>query len=595
MYHNQPYSSAGHATQVTHLAQYNCGATFGHQAPQAQRLILNNNDLLYSSRVRNQDTIRFTMLDILAFPTEIFDLIIEQLVITIGIYKTVALRAVNKRFDSSIVGAICISQVVDIDDAATSRLARNMSTALRCKVIANKTSCLQEASKPYVLVVAKVNSALDAMLGDTDPEAIKLRHITVAAAVKVQCTRFDVDSDAQNLLCAAAATGSLRALKLLLEGTEHEQYQRGINDSSPYFEAPIVSAAAGGHLDAAQYFISRGARLNCLSSDRFDPEHSVKTLNDWGAVEDDQKLIDRCVTLVCSFQSALQAAIQCGSVNMVQLFLQPEYRLPLNSLEYLRAIMVATRTGRLDMVHMLFHVIGKGMSDFPKLGEEMLTAAVRSRNQELVQWILDQGIAINTSAVMAPGADRFPLQLAASLGDISMVQFLIAQGARVDFEGTHFEGLTGDIELPIEAASRTGQEEVVKLLLSHGADPAKALPCAAGGGHLRLVTYLLDKFPDLAVRDDEKAGREAFRNAIYCGNLPILTKLVESGVPATEAYAITRRPIYETRKNLGPWIVDHLMSLGVRNLDREVFPGKGEYEARGVVISQRTWQWVSRY
>ncbi|KAK7979852.1 hypothetical protein PG989_012309 [Apiospora arundinis] len=73
-----------------------------------------------------------------AIPNEVFDLIVEPLVVAIGIRKAVRLRTVSRAFDAAILHAICDRQVVDIYDLATPELYKFIGPEIRGRIIAVK-------------------------------------------------------------------------------------------------------------------------------------------------------------------------------------------------------------------------------------------------------------------------------------------------------------------------------------------------------------------------------------------------------------------------------------------------------------------------
>jgi hypothetical protein len=204
------------------------------------------------------------MANLHALPTEILNAIIEHLVIAIGIQKAVLLRTVSQAFDSAILQTICVTQVVDIDDPATPGLGERMDATLRGKIIAVKSRSANRTSKNCISVVAKVNSALDVMIGETSQELVRSRHESIAGAVNIDSNdHIDARIEALNLLCGAAIVGNIPILELLLAGGTTS---RDLNASTPYFHNPLTLAAARGHFAVVQYLLDCGARLDAVPS-----------------------------------------------------------------------------------------------------------------------------------------------------------------------------------------------------------------------------------------------------------------------------------------------------------------------------------------
>ena len=527
------------------------------------------------------------MIDLQAFPDEIFNIIIEHLVIAIGIQKAVLLRTVNQAFDAAILQAICVSQVIDIDDPATPNLASQMVPTLRGKIIAVKSHFVDVASKSYISVVAKVSRTLDTLIGETNEELVKSRRESIAGAViLVDSDPIDAKVEAQNLLSGAAIVGNLPVLKSLLERNESLSASADVNDLTPYFHSPLTLAAAWGHLGIVRHLLDCGARLDSVSS-YWNEHRKLTDQADWNCQDEEI----RYISLYQQGPSALRAAVLGGHEDIVHLLLRPQYRLHTTSLEYLRAVLAGARAGRLDLIEALFKAIGKDLSDFTDFGKEMIWAAIRCDQKEVVQMLLDNGVEIN--AFPYPDFRQYhgTLQLAASLGNTSMVRFLIERGADVSFNELHRAG-----NLPIEGAALCGQEEVVELLIEHGADPVMAFRSAAQGGQPRLLKSLLSRFIDLPYREGGEIGIIAFWRACGARNLTAITILVEAGVSLNDRYEYSPElPLNLAKKYFGPWLVNHLISLGAQETDEETSAREREYNVRGVRTSERTWEWVGKY
>jgi ankyrin repeat protein len=99
-------------------------------------------------------------------------------------------------------------------------------------------------------------------------------------------------------------------------------------------------------------------------------------------------------------------------------------------------------------------------------GGTILAAACNKGNLEMIRVALDAGIDVNVKRCYREGRsfDATPLMIAASMGRVPAVTFLLSKGADADFVGQ--EGWTA---LMIAAAE--GEDEVVPILLAAGADP----------------------------------------------------------------------------------------------------------------------------
>lgn len=521
-----------------------------------------------------------------AFPTEVLNLVIERLVVDIGIQKLVLLRTVNRAFDASILHTICVSQPVDIDDPATPGLAQQMPPWLRGKVLAVKSRSVSGVDTSYLSVIARVNQSLDSLM-DEDEGLRTSRHESIAGAVQlVQEESINHSFEAQNLLSGAVVSGNLAVLASLVQQNEHLSIPVEANNTTPYFPNLLTLAAMCGHLDMVRYLLSCGVQLDSISSSRDYQRYRHLDLTSWHV----QSEINRSLILHVKPRSALRTSVFGGHGDIVHWLLRPEYRLPITHLEYLSAIVAGAKAGRLDLINALFEVIGKKLSDFPELENEMMWAATRYNQKHVVQKLLDEGADINAF----PDANIRPchsaLHIAASLGNVSMVRFLIERGADVHLNGANSFG-----HLPVEGAARSGQEEVVELLINeHGANPASALQSAAKGSQSRLIKYLLDRFPDLPFGNAGGDGHIALLRALATKNTRAITFLVEAGVDINDdRFGVP----YDEANNagLGRWVCKHLISLGARSSGGDTFKDEQNSSVRGVLVSERTWDWAGKY
>ena len=84
--------------------------------------------------------------------------------------------------------------------------------------------------------------------------------------------------------------------------------------------------------------------------------------------------------------------------------------------------------------------------------------------------------------------------------------------------------------------------------------------------------------------------------ALLAGNLTVITALVESGVSLENGYEDpSHRPLNAAKRRDRPWVVNHLRSLGAQDTECDYSAPDHILPARGILISERTWEWVSKY
>ncbi|KAI0106704.1 hypothetical protein F4814DRAFT_68218 [Daldinia grandis] len=207
-------------------------------------------------------------MDIINFPTIVFTLVIEYLVLTVGIYKAVRLRLVNTLFNSEILFAICNTQVVDIDDLATLCVSWTMPPSLKARILLHRSRSGKGNQDSYVTTIASVNKAIDLLIQHQTEEGQKKQHQIIAEAICTmhpysirrwqRAVKIKINMEAQNILSAAIVLGNLPLVKSLLEAPDT---LAKVNDETPYFGRPLQLAAVWGHLHIFRYLIDRGADL----------------------------------------------------------------------------------------------------------------------------------------------------------------------------------------------------------------------------------------------------------------------------------------------------------------------------------------------
>lgn len=543
-------------------------------------------------------------------------LIIEHLVVRIGIYKAVGLRSVSKSFNAAIMSAICISQVVDINDPATTPdLTQKMPPPLKGEILLIKSRSLKTTEDKGVAVLAKVNEALDLLTLPTE-EQKEERHRLIAEAIACMYPDYqrqsecwleqytDAEIEAQNLLSGAIVLGNLPLVQFLLESSTPTLAR--VNSRSPYFGLPLPIAAAWGHLHIVRYLIDRGADP-CLWHGNLG-EHNPLTFT---------KLYLSSYIYRHPSGSALRAAILGGHEEIVRFLLDPEYQIP-HEREWDRSIIAGVRGGHLHLCQLLIQIAVHSRSE---VNYEMLQEAAIHNQQAVIQILLDDGVNINTRGRSRTCA----LFLAASQGCVSMVRFLLDHGANASlYDDVIGEPVQGE---PVQGAAQGGHLEVVKILLEHGANPIGAFEDAVEEGQARLVEWLLTTDVDLIKKEGNygyTVGVYALLRAIVLKNPRIISLLVHAGVPLAGAqYASWDLPIVVAKRTPGDWIAEFLLSLGAEDqkvkedeeekcyrgpffcgffldedLKEEILSEEnvGWQIASGLVrVTKRTWEWVGKY
>ncbi|SMQ50233.1 unnamed protein product [Zymoseptoria tritici ST99CH_3D1] len=424
----------------------------------------------------------------------------------------------------------------------------------------------------------------------SSPEEVRARHEAIAESAILAKDDYLPRLERQNLLSGAIIIGDISTVRsvLLRDGPESEKAT--VSGTTPHFWEPLTLAASKGHQEIVQFLLDNGARLETQAELWWQDRHDLAQLADWN-LHDERR---HHTVLHSSSPSALRAAISGGHTGIVHLLLRLEHRLPTTSLEYLRAILTAAKVGRKDIMELVFDTIDQQLSDFENLGKFIMWEAIRGDQAEIVQWVLDHGVDVNACPVRDYYPIRGTLHLAASLGRTRLVELLLNRGANA-IDGPPRGGYGG---LPVEGAAMRGQRDAVELLLSHGADPARALYAAAAGSQSWLIKHLLSNHPQLT---DEITLRTCFHFAIASCSLTAMTILVQAGASLNDCYeddgVRLDTPINKALKQHGfSWVGEHLISLGAYPTDAEWASTRtSDLKVREVVVTKRTWDWVGRY
>ena len=358
-------------------------------------------------------------------------------------------------------------------------------------------------------------------------------------------------------------------LKLLLNAISEGNYEMvvfmidkgvDINAGTNSGWTPLMEAADAGEYEIAELLLEKGAEINALSEAGITPlmiaasegetelvrlllsrgaDKDVKTRNGatafFHAVGEGQEETVKLfiaegadVNDLSYHLTPLMLAITEGEHDLIRLLLDRGADVNLkHPRNQLTAIQVAADEGDTGIIQLL---VERGAPfDFDSDDSQYaLLEAVEEDNFEMIKYLLDRGMDINTS-----WKGMTPLARASGEGNYEMVEFLIANRADVTSANPEAE------VTPLLAAAEEGHTNIVRLLLGKGADinatdlnGRTALMLAAEEEQTEVVKFLLNNGATVDHRD--KNGRTALAQAIAGNALETAEILIDAGADPEE-------------------------------------------------------------
>ncbi|KAI6170522.1 Suppressor of tumorigenicity 14 protein-like protein [Aphelenchoides bicaudatus] len=408
----------------------------------------------------------------------------------------------------------------------------------------------------------------------------------IAANVSINTT----NEDQQTPLHIAAEKGYYEVAKALI----NKDPSLG-NATDKHRQTPLHLAALNGYCNIVSLLLSNGADVNALA--RFSNDDSTTPPH----------------------MSALYLAAENGYTKCIKVLLDKGAKINYKTYDGFTALHVASQEGKFEAAKVLIAKNHQLVNVTDKFKAIPLHIAAWNGHCKIVSLLLSNGADVNALAnfggddsTTSPSVSA--LYLAARNGQVECVRILLDKGAKIDhqandgFTALHIASQEDKYEvvktlikknpslvnatdkfkaIPLHAAAFNGHCDIVKLLLSNGADvnaltrfgnddstdppSVSALYAAALNGSVECVRILLDKGANINIKTSE--GLTALHIASQEGHYDVVKLLVERGADVnnqnnkgfTALHYASRYDRYEVAKLL----VESGADVNIKSIDNK--------------------------
>ncbi|KAK8257221.1 hypothetical protein IWZ00DRAFT_6963 [Phyllosticta capitalensis] len=281
-------------------------------------------------------------------------------------------------------------------------------------------------------------------------------------------------------LFAACSFGFLEVLKhLVFHGLQPSWESVNVHGA-----CGLYLAARAGHIDVVQYLLNHNCNIDAQGG-RYGTALNAAAYS--GHTEIVRLLMGQGATTACrdgQYDDPMQAALAGGHKSVAQILIECGFTFS-SQLNFDDALQLASFNGHIDIVEQLLD--GKAGDYSPAERHVPLQVALHGRKEILSERLLQACQDINKEHGYFGNA----LQAAIAGGKLCLVQLVLEKGGNPN--------LRGRFGYPLRAAAIRGQDEIVKLLLDHGASLdagdeklGDALQAAASKGHVSTMSILID-------------------------------------------------------------------------------------------------------
>jgi ankyrin repeat protein len=416
--------------------------------------------------------------------------------------------------------------------------------------------------------------------------AAKARHYEIAQLLLD--AKADIDTCFGRYGCALACAIEEKCkplIKLLLDNNAD------VNSSGASGITPLQSAAMVNDEAIVSYLLLLGAKVNTQAPTNPTRTDRTKTALQWAVYNGNMNIVSLLLDAGANInysqgRTALEVAVETKDHKMIFILLDAGADPSKDG-----SVSLAVKASDVGLILALLQR-GAGINNISHDIPTALYQAAVSEDLEMVQFLLDRGADPNIQlqnnymgsvlqvltrsrsmkiieAIIQAGADingawssksfrnpsLNPLQIAASNGDLELVEYFVAANADVNWPASEYNGRTA-----LQKAVENRHMHIVEFLLKNGANinaPARskngvtALQAAVSQNHLDLVEFLLENGANPDDQPSRVGGFSALQLAAKSGNNDLILKLVLAGAkvngpPADEygLYAIQAAALY---------------------------------------------------
>ncbi|XP_067678573.1 ankyrin-1-like [Haliotis asinina] len=338
------------------------------------------------------------------------------------------------------------------------------------------------------------------------------------------CPRSSEEFNRDSLSCelnSASKTGDIRKVKEILS-----QGHVDIDCKGRIGRTPVMWAAGEGHKEVVDLLMSRGANLSITDGFGLTILHSACLGGDVDLVKNviSQNMLDINGRVHCG-RTAVMMAAENRHRDVVKLLVDKGADVSVVDETGDNIIHCACRGGDVGVVK---YILSKSMVDVDRRGSNKMTPIMVAKNYKHRE-VVDLLVSKWPDGSLKYYKHRSILQSACQKGNIDMVKFILSQNT-VSINTGWKATIT-----PIMIAAEMGHKEVVKLLVSSGADVSLAdnkgdniLHYTCQGGHTEIVKYILSQnMSDINSRGFQKMS--PLMRAALMGHREVMKLLVSKG------------------------------------------------------------------